>query len=738
MLLPVFAGGGGEERPNIQVLEEKLEKASGSEKLGLLLELADLYWRVEPDKSYSYAREAGKLAEEYDRPGDLFKALNKIGSWYYINDQYEDAVKHYLDALALEPYIDEKRLIANILVNIGMVYWRLKDPKLSEHYHTRALELRKTTDYTVREMAVTLNNLGLALYEQGRYTEALNHHLDALEFFKKIGDKRQIAAALTNINNVYTELENYTAALEYSRQALAVYKEVGYGWGEANINAGIGRLYMLMGYDGSALPYLESALEMAREIDSQLILEQVYQDLSRIFEKKGNDKLALDYYDKFMDTKELLREERTKKQSAVMATVYETGKKSAELALLRKAGERDFLFRYFLLVAGLLSLALVLVFFLRHRTVKRLNRRLALNEIRYRTLFSQAGDAIFLVDRGTFTDCNKKALDMFGMNRGQIIGNDISVFSPAIQPDGRQSMEAGKEYYQKAMSGEPLRFYWKCTDKDGFLFDATVSLTPVTLENRTLVQAIVHDISDRKRLEDERVRSAKLETAGLLADSLARTFNTHLHIMRENLDAAGKGLKSGDPLLKFVNQVENAVSSAEELNAKFVTLAEGGFFPKKNVTVNRLIREAGEAASAESGATVECRYEIAADLWPVTGDEPQIRQLIRVVVLNAAQAVKDGGDIRVTAVNLEIDAGRFISIEVVDNGTGIPPDILPHIFDPYYTTRGEVTQKGLGMGLAIAQSIVKRHNGAIDVSSRPGEGAACRFTLQAAPVGGTA
>jgi PAS domain S-box-containing protein len=728
-----------QEQPDTAELEKQVNTVSGKERLQLLVKLADIYWRTDPDKCLAYARQAWELAGSVDSPWHLYKALNHLGSWHYIHDQYEDAVRYYLLALDLEPRIEDKRLIANILVNIGMVYWKLGQLDKAETFHTRSLELRKKTGYTAFQMAATLNNLGLVLFEKGKLKRALEYYKEALEYYRESGHKRGTAAALINLNNVYAQLKNFPEALTCLGQALAIYKEIGYRWGEINAVAGMGGLYILMRRWDRALPALTLALQMALESNEQIILKRVYQDLSQLYEKKGDYRKAVQYHEKYRDTKHTLREQRSKDRAAVLKTVYETGKKNAELALLRKSGERDRILVFFLVAAGLLSLLLTGLLLLQFRTGKRINRLLSQSEARYRTLFSRAGDGIFLISSGRIIDCNDTAVEMLGANREEITGAFVTDFSPASQPDGRNSRQAGREYLADTQAGESQRFYWQFIKTDGTPLHAIVSLAAVSVQHRPYVQAIVHDIGDRKRLEDERVRSAKLETVDLLAGGIARDFSILLEEMQISIEQVKAENKSGVGLAPFITRIEKAVQSAEQLSETFLTVAEGGFHPRELLAVGSLLRETAAAAVEAAGTEVEYRHHIPADLWQAEGDKLQIRRLIEILVKNALQAMGNGGKLRVNAANLDaahnevpgLTAGNYVNLTITDNGEGIPREILPKVFDPYFTTRGEVTRKGVGMGLALARSIVERHDGAIDISSQVGKGTTCNIFLPA-------
>jgi two-component system cell cycle sensor histidine kinase/response regulator CckA len=153
-----------------------------------------------------------------------------------------------------------------------------------------------------------------------------------------------------------------------------------------------------------------------------------------------------------------------------------------------------------------------------------------------------------------------------------------------------------------------------------------------------------------------------------------------------------------------------------------------------------LLKESASLALA--GSNAKCDFSIAEDLWPVEHDEGQIRHVITNITTNAHEALRDGGTIRVCAQNLIItgnendeslplQAGQYVKISIQDQGIGIPEEDLPMIFDPYFSTKERGCQKGMGLGLATAYSIVNKHGGHIAVESKVGVGTTCNICLPA-------
>lgn len=244
------------------------------------------------------------------------------------------------------------------------------------------------------------------------------------------------------------------------------------------------------------------------------------------------------------------------------------------------------------------------------------------------------------------------------------------------------------------------------------------------------------DITEQKRLEEELLKAQKLESVGRLAGGIAHDFNNLLMGILGNVALAKVQQRLEFETLELLNQAEKAALRAKHLTGQLLTFARGGAPIKKTVSLPRLLREV--TGFALRGSNVRAEFAIPEDMWLVEADEGQISQVIHNLVVNAQQAMPEGGIVMVEGLNLEAEAvahlslkaGEYLRISVIDSGVGIPEDLLPKVFDPYFTTK----EKGHGLGLAIAYSIVEKHGGHIEIKSRPGTGTTCHVYLPASPV----
>lgn len=246
-------------------------------------------------------------------------------------------------------------------------------------------------------------------------------------------------------------------------------------------------------------------------------------------------------------------------------------------------------------------------------------------------------------------------------------------------------------------------------------------------------QGIIRDITERKKMEEELQNIEKLESVGIMAGGIAHDFNNILTTIAGSISLAKVSVDSGSRLSEILIDAEKACFQAKNLTNQLLTFSKGGAPIKKVTRIEELIINSANFASR--GSHVNCFFSIPDDLWPVEVDEGQIAQVIYNLVINAVQAMPEGGSINITAENmmvsvenvLSLEHGDYIKISVRDEGVGIPEDHVKKIFDPYFTTKSE----GSGLGLATTFSIIKNHNGFIDVNSEVGKGTTFTIYLHA-------
>jgi signal transduction histidine kinase/CheY-like chemotaxis protein len=239
------------------------------------------------------------------------------------------------------------------------------------------------------------------------------------------------------------------------------------------------------------------------------------------------------------------------------------------------------------------------------------------------------------------------------------------------------------------------------------------------------------EITERKRMEDELVKVQKLESVGILAGGIAHDFNNYLQGIMSNISTVKGHIETSDELYRNLTNAENAVLQAKDLTQQLLTFSKGGEPVKKTISASKVIKDSANIAL--SGSDVKCKFDISDDLCPIEADKGQMNQVINNLLINANQAMPEGGVVKIKAENTNITAkdsspfkeGKYIKITIADQGSGIPKEHLQKIFDPFFTTK----KKGSGLGLATTYSIVKKHGGYITAESKVGTGTGTTFYI---------
>lgn len=239
----------------------------------------------------------------------------------------------------------------------------------------------------------------------------------------------------------------------------------------------------------------------------------------------------------------------------------------------------------------------------------------------------------------------------------------------------------------------------------------------------------------RRRIEIESIKASKLESLGLMAGRIAHDFNNLLTSILGNLSLIKRNVNPMDKIYKYIENIEKTSWRMSELTDQLIIFSKGGNPERKKTSLEPLLRETVNLTL--NGSNVHCQFNIANDLWPVEIDERYIKQVIRQTVLNACEAMPEGGIIECRAHNttlrgkdgLPLKEGNYVQLSIKDHGVGISEENLTKIFDPYFTTKEKRKQERTGFGLALCYSLIKDHQGWIKVESQVGVGSTFHIFL---------
>ena len=237
--------------------------------------------------------------------------------------------------------------------------------------------------------------------------------------------------------------------------------------------------------------------------------------------------------------------------------------------------------------------------------------------------------------------------------------------------------------------------------------------------------------------QEELLKSKNMESIGILAGGIARDFNNYLTSIMGNIAIAKLSLDNTRKIHRALNRAEETSIKAADLAAKLLTFSEGGEPITRKNSITDIIRNTLDYHFKNTPVTFQ--YNSEKKTWPVCGDESQLTQVIYNILLNAVQAIPGEGEVIIETENVSLaqpnefslTPGNYVKISVKDNGVGIPAKNLDKIFDPFFSTKEAITHEGVGMGLSISQSIIKKHKGTITVDSTEGKGTTVTIVIPA-------
>jgi PAS domain S-box-containing protein len=353
---------------------------------------------------------------------------------------------------------------------------------------------------------------------------------------------------------------------------------------------------------------------------------------------------------------------------------------------------------------------------------------------KYTDLYDFAPVGYLTLDRdGVICEANLASTRMLGVDRSKLINRrfglslqttDLPVFNAFLTRVFKSGVRESCEIRLGPDAEHPME----------------ARLEAVAAESDQNCRAVLTDITMHKQAEEDRLMLSKLELTRILSEGIAHDFNNLLTVMLLNIELAQSLLPPDEELDHLMGQAKKAALTSQALVQQLTTVAKGSTSIRKPTPLAGLILDSVHPVL--SGTRVQCGFSMAEDLWLAEVDAIQIGQVIQNLILNAREAMIQGGVISVQAENVVLQAdeiptlppGNYVRVNITDRGTGISKVALPKIFDPYFSTKQRGTQKGMGLGLSICQTIVAQHGGAISVTSEVGVGSTFHLHLPASLV----
>jgi two-component system cell cycle sensor histidine kinase/response regulator CckA len=360
---------------------------------------------------------------------------------------------------------------------------------------------------------------------------------------------------------------------------------------------------------------------------------------------------------------------------------------------------------------------------------KRVEESLKISEKKFRQLFEFSNDAIYIIYNRKFELINQKFQEMFNVTPEEVKRPDFN-FLKLVAPKSRKFMMEHIRIIERGEKPES-QFYFTALTSEGQEVDVEASVAYLDHKDGIAIQGVLRDLSSRREF-DRRLRQVqKLEALGTLAGGIAHDFNNILMGIMGRCSLVLMDSNLPSQVRENLEGIEAHVKSATELTKQLLGVARGGKFQVRPVNINGILKRNADVFR-RTRKEINVHEEYLDDIRTVEVDPGQMDQVLLNLLVNAGQAMPDGGDLFLKSENVELDVqftrqfqakpGDYVKISVVDTGHGIDEAIRDRIFDPFFTTKK--MSRGTGLGLAMVYGVLKNHGGFVSVASQKGQGAA--------------
>jgi signal transduction histidine kinase len=691
--------------------EMRLKKAEGKERLELLVELTRHYRGKDHQKTITYGEEALELLRRFPGPEMELKLLDDLCNTHIALNKFGKARELAERAREMAEKSGLRAHVARALFNLGWMYRR-------QHQYPESLKYLQQAAFIYRELGDPVG-AGKSALEIGRCYDLTNDNGKAIEYYlggiKKLEESENesdIAAAYQRLATIYLVTSQHQNAMQYLKRTLDIYRKHGQKTEQGKILHNIAYTYMLMGDFKSGLDYAQKAIQTGKEMNEP---RRVSISMALI----GVIYIEVADYPKAMSTLEQALELATslKDRDYIAGVLWKMGVVKNKTRAYREA--IPLLKRAFPMAQTIDA----------KNTQKEAAKELTMayeaigdlkNALLFQKKYQQIHDTIFNETQ------SKKISTLQAKYELETKDKEIKLLTQEKRIQ-QLNLDRQKNF------------------KNFLLFLSLLALVlafMIFLGYRSKTKharALAREMEERKNAEAQLIRSRKMEAVGILAGGIAHDFNNLLAIITGYIDMIKDDSQPGSGQFKMLGKVEQTLAQAVGLADKFIAFSKSGWMvpektPFKDI-INTTIQRYPELRPLLERAV------IAEDGQPIYiyADVRRMAEVMYNLVKNALDSGSPPEHITITAEPAllepgnpgELEPGEYLKVSVSDKGEGIPPELQGKIFEPYFSTKANVTQKGLGLGLAICYSVVLKHGGTFLVESEPGRSTTLSFYLPA-------
>ncbi|MGE0740364.1 MAG: PAS domain S-box protein [Hyphomonadaceae bacterium] len=360
---------------------------------------------------------------------------------------------------------------------------------------------------------------------------------------------------------------------------------------------------------------------------------------------------------------------------------------------------------------------------------------------RLRAVVETAVDGVILIDaKGAVVMFNPACERLFGYAAHEVVGENVRMLMPTPYRDEHDGYVRN---YRESGQAKIIGIGREVTArrKDGSTFPIDLSVGEAKQENESIFVGIIHDLTDRKRTEEQLVQAQKMESVGQLSGGIAHDFNNLLTVILGNAEALSLRLKARDDLRHLADTIVSAAERGAELTQRLLAFSRRQVLQPAAIDCNALVESMQALLRRMLREDIDLRVAVSASPVMAMADAAQLESALLNLALNAQDAMPKGGALTLTTSEVDLDEsslgqsmdvrpGHYVCVVVTDDGAGMTAETLDRVFEPFFTTK-EVG-KGSGLGLSMVYGFIKQSNGHISIYSEPGLGTSVRLYLPVA------